>query len=101
MTKAEREKKVIKMMVEIYCHRHHSTPRGSLCEDCANLLEYSLKRIDRCPHMSDKKSCRRCPTHCYGLKQREEIRAVMRYVGPRMIFIHPVAAMRHLIAEIS
>lgn len=28
---------------------------------------------------------------------REKIRRVMRFSGPRMIFHHPVAAMRHVI----
>ena len=28
---------------------------------------------------------------------REKIRAVMRYSGPRMIFHHPFAAIRHLV----
>jgi hypothetical protein len=28
---------------------------------------------------------------------REKIRAVMRFSGPRMIFYHPVTAVRHLI----
>jgi hypothetical protein len=27
---------------------------------------------------------------------RERIRQVMRYSGPRMIFHHPIAALRHL-----
>jgi len=29
--------------------------------------------------------------------KREKIRAVMRFSGPRMIFHHPVAAIRHVI----
>ncbi len=28
---------------------------------------------------------------------REKIRAVMRFSGPRMIFHHPVAAVRHVL----
>lgn len=30
-----------------------------------------------------------------------KIREVMRYVGPRMLFIHPVSAIRHLISELK
>lgn len=30
-------------------------------------------------------------------REREKIRAVMRFSGPRMIFHHPVAAIRHVI----
>ncbi len=30
-------------------------------------------------------------------EMREKIRAIMRFSGPRMMFHHPVAAVRHLI----
>ena len=30
-------------------------------------------------------------------REREKIREVMRFSGPRMLFHHPVAAVRHLI----
>lgn len=33
--------------------------------------------------------------------EKKRIREVMRYVGPRMIFIHPIAAIRHLISELK
>lgn len=33
--------------------------------------------------------------------RKKRIREVMRYVGPRMIFIHPIAAIRHLISELK
>ena len=35
--------------------------------------------------------------HCYQPQMREQIRQVMRYSGPRMLFHHPVMAIRHLI----
>ena len=33
----------------------------------------------------------------YKPDMREKIRAVMRFSGPRMIFYHPVAAIRHVV----
>ena len=35
--------------------------------------------------------------HCYKPQMREKIRDVMRFSGPRMIFHHPIAAVRHVI----
>ena len=35
--------------------------------------------------------------HCYQPQMREQIRQVMRYSGPRILFHHPVMAIRHLI----
>ena len=37
--------------------------------------------------------------HCYAPAQREQIRAIMRYAGPRMILHHRVAAIRHLLKK--
>ena len=49
--------------------------------------------------MAHKTSCEECGNHCYAPAQREQIRAIMRYAGPRMILHHPVAAIRHLLKK--
>lgn len=49
--------------------------------------------------MHEKKNCNQCPNHCYAPDKREEIRAVMRFSGPRMLLVHPVAAIRHLLGK--
>ena len=64
------------------------------------LLAYAHARLDRCPFGEGKKTCRRCPVHCYKRDMRERMRQVMRYAGPRMIGVHPVAALRHLWREL-
>lgn len=101
MSRIEREKMVVSQMIAIYCHRLHSTAQGTLCEDCSTLLRYAHQRIDHCPMGDSKTSCRKCSIHCYSPVHRERIRNVMKYVGPRMIFIHPVSAIRHLISEMK
>lgn len=88
-------------MIAVYCRKHHRPAAdGNLCEECRSLLEYALARLDRCQHGNRKTSCRRCPVHCYSPANRERIRDVMRYVGPRMILIHPLMALRHLLSEL-
>lgn len=99
MNRIDREKKVIRQMIEIYCQRHHHAP--GLCSECEELLAYANKRLEHCPKGERKTSCRKCDIHCYAPDKKEQIRQVMRYVGPRMIFIHPVAAIRHLISELK
>lgn len=90
-------------MVRIYCRNHRHTPSPAnphqLCRECGALLAYALHRIDGCPQGAAKTTCRLCTIHCYSPAHRERIRAVMRYVGPRMIFHHPIAAIRHLLSE--
>lgn len=94
MTRIEREKKTVRQMIEIYCRGAHKTKE--LCKDCQALLEYSTDRLEHCKFGDDKKSCKKCPVHCYKADMRAAIRQVMRYSGPRMILYHPVAAIRHI-----
>ena len=42
-----------------------------------------------------KLACAKCPIHCYQPEVREKVKAVMRYAGPRMIWRHPILALRH------
>ena len=95
--KREQEKQVVGLMIELYCHGHHGTRGHTLCPDCEALRNYADARVDQCPHMETKTFCSACKTHCYKPQMREAIRQVMRWSGPRMIFHHPVLAVRHLI----
>ena len=96
MTRIEREKKTVRWMIEIWCHDHHGTRKG-LCPECSELLEYAHKRLELCKFGEQKKYCHYCPVHCYKPQMRERIREVMRYSGPRMLFHHPLAAIRYLL----
>lgn len=87
-------------MIGIYCRHNHRAPGGGLCAECLALLDYASARLERCPKGAAKTSCRRCEIHCYQPLQRQHIRAVMRHAGPRMLFLYPVDAIRHLISEL-
>lgn len=89
-----RECEVVLQMIHLYCHDHHHT-HDVLCPVCAELAAYACKRIERCPFMQTKSFCSQCPVHCYAPKQREQIREVMRYAGPRMLLDHPVMCLHH------
>ena len=95
--KRAEEKLLVSEMIALYCRKQHGTPKGSLCPECRQLHDYALTRIDKCPFMETKTFCSACKTHCYKPQMREAIRQVMRWSGPRMIFHHPVLAIRHLI----
>lgn len=98
--KREREKAVVSQMIAIYCKKKHKG-KDKLCEECATLLEYARNRSDKCPFMETKTFCSNCKVHCYKIDMREKIRQVMRFSGPRMIFYHPVLAIRHVIESKS
>lgn len=94
--KRRREKAMVSEMIALYCRKNHGT-RNSLCPDCAALAAYALQRSDCCPFMERKTFCSNCSVHCYKPEMREKIRAVMRFSGPRMLFVHPSAAIRHVV----
>ena len=95
--KREYEKRVVSDMITLYCRKNHKTEKGTLCRQCAQLEAYARQRSDKCPFMEEKTFCSNCRVHCYRPDMREQIRAVMRFSGPRMIFHHPVTAVRHVI----
>ena len=95
-SKREREKKIVSEMIALYCRKKHGT-KGELCPDCAALSDYAKIRSDKCPFMETKTFCSNCRVHCYKPDMREKIREVMRFSGPRMLTVHPVMAVRHVI----
>lgn len=95
-SKREREKQMVSQMIALYCKKQHHTKKA-LCPDCAALDQYARQRSEKCPFMETKTFCSNCKVHCYKPEMREKIRAVMRFSGPRMIFHHPIAAVRHVI----
>jgi hypothetical protein len=88
-----REWKTVRAMVEIFCRGHHG---AELCKDCEALLDYAALRLDRCRFGVEKPTCAKCPVHCYQRNRREQIREVMRYAGPRMLWRHPWLSVCHL-----
>ena len=91
-----RELETLSAMIAIHCHDLHGSV-DELCEDCAALMAYATRRLDRCVFGDAKPTCANCTVHCYTAVKREEVRTVMRYAGPRMVWRHPVLAIRHVL----
>ncbi|MGL5938240.1 MAG: nitrous oxide-stimulated promoter family protein [Phocaeicola sp.] len=89
------DKKIVRVMVQIYCSHHHKGKE--LCVECADLLDYINRRINSCPLGDKKTTCKSCPIHCYSPNRRVQIQEVMKFSGKRIIFKHPIAAIRHLL----
>lgn len=89
-----REAQTIEAMVALYCRAHHDGPAP--CGECDALLAYARERLAKCPFGEGKTTCARCPVHCYRPALREQVRAVMRFAGPRMLWRHPLLALLHL-----
>lgn len=94
--KRKREQVIVSQMIALYCKRKHHH-RDGLCPECQALDTYAKMRSERCPFMESKTFCSNCKVHCYKPEMREKIKQVMRFSGPRMIFYHPLMAIRHVI----
>lgn len=81
-------------MAACFCREKHGVHAG-LCAECRELLDYAAMRLERCPFGGDKPVCSKCPVHCYQAARREQVRAVMRHAGPRLLWKHPVLALLH------
>lgn len=86
--KREQEKKIVGLMIDVYAKKHPV--------DKEDLIQYVNTRIDRCPFMENKTFCSMCKVHCYRGEYRDQIREVMRYSGPRMLWYHPLLAIKHM-----
>ena len=68
------EKMLVSEMIALYCRKQHHT----------------LKTF-----------CSACKVHCYQPEMREKIRTVMRWAGPRMLPVHPVLSIKHVIVTMK
>lgn len=91
-----KEKKTVSRMIGIYCRAKHHQKRA-LCDECRQLEEYCHTRLERCPFKENKPTCKKCAIHCYQEVYKEKIREIMRFSGPRMVFYHPIEAIKHLL----
>lgn len=89
-----REWRTMEVMMQIHCRDHHGAT-NALCHECQELLNYANLRLDRCRFGEAKPTCAKCPVHCYQKTRREQIRVMMRYAGPRMLWEHPIKSLRH------
>lgn len=94
MSRIEKEKHIITVMIKLYCRKKHKC-KIELCPECKTLDEYAQKRLDHCRHGENKTFCAHCPTQCYQKKYKEQMKEVMRFSGPRMILYHPVEVIKH------
>ena len=63
------------------------------------LFVYAQKRLDKCVFGEEKPACKQCPVHCYQPAKREEMKQIMRWAGPRMLWRHPILTVRHLVDD--
>jgi len=91
----QRERTTIQAMIHLYCRKKHGGKK-ELCENCREVLDYSTRRIDRCPFEESKPACTSCSVHCFKETYKEQIKKIMAFSGPRMLRYHPILALLHI-----
>ena len=94
------EKEIAGKLIQVYCRAKHGTNQN-LCSECEELFQYAQSRIEHCFFGENKPVCGSCPIHCYKKERREQITKVMRYAGPRMIYKHPLIAIKHMMHSLK
>jgi exonuclease VII small subunit len=92
----ERERLTLEAMMRIYCRDHHGDGQ-QFCRECTELLAYANQRLKQCRFGANKPTCAKCPVHCYQRDRREQIKMVMRYAGPQMIWRHAILSLWHFL----
>ncbi|WP_455277921.1 nitrous oxide-stimulated promoter family protein [[Eubacterium] cellulosolvens] len=100
--KLNRDVKILIQLISIFCDKKHKSraknqwdpQRGTylnyrsnspkLCQECSDLLDYSIKQREKCP-LDPKPLCKRCKIHCYSSDYRLKIKEVMRYSGMYLV----------------
>ena len=93
-----KEKESIKKTFAVYCHANHGTSGNKLCSKCNALLLTIMTKIDRCPYGITKPICDRCERPCFGATQTKEFLTIMEKSQTKMLFKHPMMAIKHKLA---
>jgi len=93
-TRRERESVIVQTMIKMYCRANHNG-NGALCDECTLLSAYAEKRLLSCMYGEIKPVCKHCPVHCYSPAMRGQMKQVMQWAGPRMLFRKPLFAVIH------
>jgi hypothetical protein len=97
-SRIEEEKATVGKMIALYCKKqHHSI---ELCQQCQIVYEYATKRLNRCPYQNKKPACKNCTIHCYNPTMRDQIKIIMRFSGPKMIWSYPMYSLLHFYQKI-
>ena len=97
--KFQTEIETLQKFFKIYCDDKHSNQNKkeykidykdksynfeiSLCEECHNMLSYSINRLQECPH-DIKPKCRKCPNSCYEKDRYKQMAKIMRHSGMKL-----------------
>ena len=96
-------KRSTQSIISVYCRKRHGG--DGLCEECREICDYALSRIEECGNNASRTRCKGCPTRCYD---RDMGRRMSEILDDRRltIVLHPIRYRRiflrgHSIGRVS
>ncbi|HJF20402.1 MAG TPA: nitrous oxide-stimulated promoter family protein [Enterococcus columbae] len=90
------EKALIQIMIQLYYQKHPTETIGY-----QEMLDYALQRLSLCRFGEQKTTRKKCPVHCYQKNYREQMKKIMRYSGPHMLYRHPLYSIKHYYRQLT
>lgn len=118
MSNHDKDRATLIAIGQIYCIGNHANvPKNDdgLCQGCASIIETTLYRTVHCPY-NHSRNCQDCATKCQtdliskinftdqsnnAAQAHDDIRKMMSYAAPRMIWRHPLMTLQYLIRKIN
>lgn len=69
--KIEKERKIVKLMIELY---YDKKLKHQFEDEKNDLIKYVNFRLDKCPFQDKKTFCSKCKIHCYQDAYKEKIK---------------------------
>ncbi len=91
----QQEAHTVACMIQIYCRGRHR--KKQLCPSCQELLEITRLHLSECPPEDDRPFFSSHTIQCFKPEQREEIEQMLGYSGPRLLWHHPMIAIRYMV----
>lgn len=98
MDNIEKDRRTLEAIGRIYCQGNHAScekDASGMCPECRAAIEQTLARTEVCPH-NHEGNCQDCTTPCHRGEAKQQIKNIMRYAAPRMIFRHPFMTLEYL-----
>ena len=97
-TQAQKDRDTLEALGRIYCDAHHGQAdkdSSGLCPFCRNVVETTFARSQSCPN-GHEGNYEDCSIKCQRGEEQKNVKRLMAYSAPRMLFRHPLMTITYL-----
>ena len=97
-TSSKKDLATLEAMGKIYCKAHHKgepKDEAGLCQWCRTVVQDTFDRSQNCPN-GHQENCQDCDIKCQRGESQANVKKLMAYSAPIMLFRHPLMAATYL-----